>query len=82
MPTIQDAVQAAAPGDIITIPAGVYDVSNLVLPSNITLQADGNVTIVGNLHVNGSNTVVQGFTFDGGTVDAGNSQGATIRFSE
>jgi hypothetical protein len=77
--TIQEAVQAAAPGDIIKIPAGVYDVSNLVLPSNITLQADGNATIVGILHVNGSNTVVQGFTFNGGMVDVGNCQGATVR---
>src|SRR5260370_36196265 len=79
MATIQDAINGAAPGGVVTIPAGVYDVSDLVLPSNITLQANGNATIVGNLHVNGSNTVVQGFTFDGGTVDAGNSQGATIR---
>jgi hypothetical protein len=79
MPTIQDAVQAAAPGDIIKIPAGVYDVSNLVLPSNVTLQADGNATIVGNLTINGSNTTVQGFTFNGGTVDVANSHGATIR---
>jgi len=77
--TIQEAVQAAAPGDIVKIPAGVYDVSDLVLPSNITLQADGNATIVGILHVNGSNTVVQGFTFDGGMVDVGNCQGATVR---
>jgi len=79
MPTIQEAVQAAAPGDIIKIPAGVYDVGDLVLPSNITLQADGNATIVGNLTINGSNTTVQGFTFDGGTVDVANSHGATIR---
>jgi parallel beta helix pectate lyase-like protein len=79
MPTIQEAVQAAAPGDIIKIPAGVYDVGDLVLPSNITLQADGNATIVGNLHANGSNTVVQGFTFGGGTVDVANSHGVTVR---
>jgi Right handed beta helix region len=78
MPTIQEAVQAAAPGDTITIPAGVYDVSNLVLPSNITLQADGNATIVGDLIVNGSNTTVKGFTFSGGGVDISQSNGATI----
>ena len=79
MPTIQEAVQAAAPGDIVKIPAGVYDVSDLVLPSDITLQADGDATLVGNLIVNGSNTVVQGFTFDGGFVDLWNSHGATVR---
>ena len=79
MPTIQEAIQAAAPGDIVIIPAGVYDVSNLVLPPDITLQADGNATIVGNLIVNGSNTVVQGFTFNGGFVDLWNSQNATVR---
>jgi hypothetical protein len=79
MPTIQDAVQAAAPGDIIKIPPGVYDGADLVLPSNITLQADGNATIVGNLTINGSNTTVQGFTFNGGTVDVANSHSATIR---
>jgi hypothetical protein len=79
MPTIQEAIDAAAPGDVIGIPAGVYDAADVVLPSNITLVADGDVTIVGNLIVNGSNTVVEGFTFDGGMVDLGYSQNATVR---
>jgi nitrous oxidase accessory protein NosD len=77
--TIQDALSAAMPGDTVTIPAGVYDVSDLSLPPNVTLYAPDGATIIGNLHVRGPNTVVQGFTFAGGMVDLGNSQGATIR---
>src|SRR6266446_8441224 len=78
MATIQDAINGAAPGDVVTIPAGVYDVSDLVLPSNITLQANGNATIVGNLILSGSNDTVKGFSFTGGTVDLGHSDGATV----
>ena len=78
MPTIQEAVAAAAPGDTVTIAAGVYDVSGLVLPSGITLQAAGNATIVGNLTIVGADTVVRGFTFAGGSIDIAQSQGTTI----
>jgi hypothetical protein len=76
--TIQDAIQAAAPGETITIPSGTYDVSGLVLPGNITVQASGSVTLVGNMTLNGPNTVIKGFTFSDGQVDIGHSEGATI----
>jgi hypothetical protein len=66
------------PGDTITIPAGVYDVGDLSLPANVTLVASQGATIIGNLHISGPNTTVQGFTFAGGMVDIGNSQGATV----
>jgi hypothetical protein len=79
MPTIQEAIDAAAPGDVIRIPAGVYDAADVVLPSNVTLQADGDVTIVGRMTINGSNTTVQGFNFQDGMVDIEASQGTTIR---
>src|SRR5260370_30252117 len=49
-----------------------------VWSSNIILQADGNATIVGDLTLSGANVVVKGFTFTGGSVDLGNSNGATI----
>jgi len=66
------------PGDTVTIPAGVYNVGDLSLPANVTLVAPQGATIIGNLHISGPNTTVQGFTFDGGMVDIGNSQGATV----
>jgi hypothetical protein len=66
------------PGDTVTIPAGVYDVGDLSLPANVTLVAPQGATIVGNLHMSDPNTTVQGFTFEGGMVDIGNSQGATV----
>src|SRR5262245_48822991 len=76
--TIQESIAAAMPGDTVTIAAGVYDISDLVLPSGITLQASGDATIVGNLIVGGANATIKGFTFAGGTVDLGNSDGASV----
>jgi hypothetical protein len=77
--TIQEAIQAAGPGSTITIPSGTYDISGLVLPGHITLQASGSVTLVGDLSVSGPNTVINGFTFAGGKVDIGNSDGVIIK---
>jgi hypothetical protein len=51
----------------------------LSLPANVTLVAPQGATINGNLHITGANTTVQGFTFDGGMVDIGNSSGATVQ---
>jgi hypothetical protein len=79
MPTIQEAIDAAAPGDVIRIPAGVYDAADVALPSNVTLVADGDVTVVGRMTINGSNTTVQGFHFQDSHIDIEGSQGATIR---
>ena len=79
MPTIQEAIDAAGPGDVIRIPAGTYDAAGVVLPSDVTLVADGDVTIVGRMNIYGSNTTVQGFHFQDGLVDIENSRGATIR---
>ena len=79
MPTIQEAIDAAAPGDVIRIPAGVYDAADVVLPSNVTLVADGDVTIAGRVTINGSNTTVQGFHFQDSVIDIDGSQGTTIQ---
>ncbi len=77
--TIQDAIQGATAGDTITIPSGTYDVSGLTLPGNITLEASGSVNLVGDMSVSGPNTVIDGFTFQGGHIDIGSSDGVTIR---
>jgi hypothetical protein len=77
--TIQDALAAAQPGDTITIPNGTYDVGDLTLPGNVTLSAPNGATIVGNLHMSGPNTTVEGFTFQGGTVDMGSTEGGTVQ---
>jgi hypothetical protein len=79
MPTIQEAIDAAAGGDVIRVPAGVYDAADVVLPSNVTLVADGDVTIVGRMTINGSNTTVEGFNFQDSVIDIDGSQGTTIR---
>ena len=79
MTTIQQAVAAATPGDTITIAPGVYDVGDLSLPGNVSLVAPQGATLLGNLHLSGLDTTVQGFTFEGGLVDIGSSQGATVR---
>ena len=79
MPTIQEAIDAAAPGDVIRIPAGVYDAADVVLPSNVALVADGDVTIVGRVTINGSNTTVQGFHFQDSVIDIDGSRGTTIQ---
>jgi hypothetical protein len=77
--TIQSLIQSAAPGAIVTVPGGTYDVSGLALPSNITLKAGGDVTLQGNMAVKGSNTVVSGFNFSGGNIDISSSNGVTIQ---
>jgi hypothetical protein len=79
MPTIQEAIDTAAAGDVIRIPAGVYDAADVVLPSNVTLVADGDVTIVGRMTIDGSNTTVEGFNFQDSVIDIDGSQGTTIR---
>jgi len=77
--TIQDLINSAAPGATVTVPTGTYDVSGLSL-ENVTLKAGGDVTLKGNMTA-GSNTVLSGFTFSGGTVDISNSNGVKIQNS-
>src|SRR5437588_5850169 len=81
MPTIQETIEAATPGSTVTIPSGTYDVSGLVVPGNVTIQGNGSVTLVGDMSVSGPHTVIDGFTFAGGTVDIGSSDGVTIENS-
>src|SRR5260370_670841 len=82
MPTIQETIEAATPGSMVTIPSGTYDVSGLVVPGNVTIQGSGSVTLVGDMSVSGPHTVIDGFTFSGGKVDIGNSDGVTIENSD
>src|SRR5260370_11830655 len=76
--TIQSLIDSATPGSIVSVPAGTYDVSGLVV-GNVTLQASGNVTLTGSMTVNGPNAVIKGFNFQGGAVDIGTSEGVTIQ---
>jgi hypothetical protein len=75
--SIQSLVQSAAPGSTVTVPAGTYNVSGLVVPGNITLKAGGSVTLNGSLTV-GSNTTLSGFTFAGGPVNIGGTRAINL----
>jgi len=78
MDTIEAAIERARPGDTVTIPAGTYQISRLVVAPNTILYAPQGATIIGDMIVRGPKTVIRGFTFAAGTVDISNSQSVTI----
>ena len=71
------AFKCTSGGGTITINAGIYTVSNLVMPSNCTIKGVGNpvlkaaspgTPVFSQFWANVSNTTVQGITIDGGGI--------------
>ena len=50
----------------------------MTLPPNSVLYAPDGATVVGSIAIPGPNTVIRGFTFEGGTVDLSNSRSASV----
>lgn len=71
-PTIQDAIDAASPGDTIVVREGLYAEGKIVVSKPLTLIAEGRV-IVDGLHtatavfsITSDNVVIEGFTVKNG----------------
>jgi len=79
--TIQDAIDAAASGDIIEVSAGTY-VEDLTIGKSLTLQGDAplTVTLEGVHTITSSNVTMDGFTLDpaGGIAITLDSSGGAI----
>ena len=59
--SLTDAIAAAKEGDTVVVAAGTYD-GFMIYKSNVTVVADGDVTIKGMIFVAGNNVVLDGFT--------------------
>ena len=81
--TIQSAIDAAAPGDLVLVAPGTYFETITFLGKGITVRSSGGplVTIIDGTGSNGSvvqcvsgegpDTVIEGFTITGGSADVG-----------
>lgn len=77
--TIQDAVDAASPGDTIRVAAGTYD-GEVVVDKNVTLRADGDARLLGKQPLVGDDgAVTLGAGPPYGFKLAGGADGTTIR---
>ena len=75
---IREALRGSKAGATIIVRPGRYDLSGTTLPANIVLYAPDGATIVGSIAIPGPNTVIRGFTFEGGTVDLSKSQSVSV----
>ena len=47
LPAIQDAIQKAGEGDIVTFPEGIFTINNAIMPrSGIVIKGEGDGTII------------------------------------
>lgn len=61
--TIQEAVNAASPGDTITVDSGTYD-EDITIPTGVTIAGTGTstVSVIGQITVNAADTTITGLS--------------------